>query len=122
MKNTTIEIHGVQAFSEENKPNIILEFPGYLDELVTEISFYIDYQTYSIKIDYRILNKVFLQVPDVIPTSFILDNFSKAEKFKFTKEHSIYKKETVCEVSNIWSERNRTMFLDYYPEYLLPKP
>lgn len=122
MKNTNIEIHGVQAFSEENKPNIILEFPGYPDELVTEISFSINYKTYSIKIDYRILNKVFLQIPDTIPTSFIIDNFSKAEKFKFTKEHPIYKGKTVCEVSNIWSEKNRTMFLDYYPEYLLPNP
>lgn len=122
MKNTTIEIHGVQAFSEENKPNIILEFPGYLDELVTEISFSISNKTYSIEIDYRILNKVFLQVPDNISTSFIIDNFSKAEKFVFTKEHNIYKGKTVCEVSNIWSEKNRTMFLDYYPEYLLPNP
>ena len=122
MKNTTIEIHGVQALLEENKPNIILEFPSYPDELVTEISFSIDYKTYTIKIDYRILDKVLLNIHDTTSTSFIIDNFPKAEKFKFTKEHLIYKGKTVCEVSNLWSEKNRTMFLDYYPEYLLPNP
>lgn len=118
MKNTTIEIHGVQAFLEENKPNIILEFPGYPDEVVTEISFSIDYGTYSIEIDYKTRDKVFLNAPDNISTSFIIDNFSKAEKFKFTKQDLIHKRKTVCEVSNIWSEKNRTMFLDCYPEYL----
>lgn len=122
MKNTTIEIYGVQDFYSENRPNIILEFPGYLDELVIEISFCISYKIYTINIDYRILHKVFFQVPDNTPTSFIIDNFPKAEKFKLTKISYLNKKTSVCEVSNIWSEKNRTMFLDYYPEYLLPNP
>lgn len=128
MKNTTIEIHGVQAFSKENKPNIILEFPGYSDELVTEISFAIDlleplymkYSRFSIEREYP--NMLFLSVPIAsLPTSFVLDNFPKAEKFKFIKKNR-NRERIVCEVSNFWSEKNRTMFLDCYPEYLLPKP
>lgn len=122
MKNTTIEIHGVQSYLEENKPNIILEFPGYLNNVVTGISFYINNQTFSLKIDYKILSKVVLSIPDDTAISFVIDNFYKAKEFRFTKEHIIYKEKVFCEVSNIWSEKNRTMFLDYYPEYLLPKP
>lgn len=42
MKNTTIEIHGVQSFLKENSIRTILDFPGYSDDLVTEISFFIN--------------------------------------------------------------------------------
>jgi len=130
-----ITIHGKQRYLSEEKPDINIELADYPDEKVTRITFYLLHKSgyskyYSFdRIDYFGDNSVVWwevdnsDIEECINKMF--DCFYLADKFAvYTQPIKLLKSKYyyVREVGSRWNEENKTMYVDCYPEYLLPNP